>query len=63
MTSSKFSKSHYEKIALTIATKIMFSGPKCGSETDFVIEKLIQMFEENNPKFDRKKFEYVCGYR
>jgi hypothetical protein len=57
-----FSKQHYEKIAETIATKIIYLGPNKYSESDFAIEQIIKMLEEDNPKFNHQKFEKACGY-
>lgn len=46
---SKYTQRHYEDFALIIANNWEIEAPK-------LVAKIVELFEEDNPKFDRKLF-------
>lgn len=55
-----FSKRHYERIAYILRRRVRYSESEAVNQ---IALDLAEMFEEDNPKFNRWRFEYACGLR
>jgi len=47
-------RKHYEKIAKAISK---------GTDIVVLVEMLMDIFEDDNPRFDREKFLIACGLK
>ena len=73
-TRAKFSRRHYEAIAATLAT-VYSNATRAGSVVDVLYQKgyqrgveavvaeMADIFEDDNPNFDRYRFIKACEVR
>ena len=61
-----FKKRHYKAIARLLETHHLHPARPHVADSDIVLDRVIEdfvgMFEDDNPRFDRKKFMEAAGY-